>query len=48
MLLIAGTSSVADLTENVAGAGIRLSDDDLAEPDGIGVRHGVAGVRVRR
>ncbi|WP_318784824.1 aldo/keto reductase [Actinophytocola algeriensis] len=43
ILLVAGTSSVAHPTENVAGAGIRLSDDDLAELDGIGVRHGVAG-----
>jgi aryl-alcohol dehydrogenase-like predicted oxidoreductase len=36
ILLIPGTSSVAHLTENVAGAGARLSDDDLAELDKIG------------
>jgi pyridoxine 4-dehydrogenase len=36
ILLIPGTSSVAHLTENVAGAGTRLSDDDLAELDKIG------------
>jgi aryl-alcohol dehydrogenase-like predicted oxidoreductase len=43
ILLIPGTSSVAHLTENVAGAGTRLSADDLAELDGIGVGQGVAG-----
>lgn len=31
ILLIPGTSQVAHLRENVAGAGISLSDDDLAE-----------------
>ncbi|AOW90794.1 oxidoreductase [Streptomyces olivaceus] len=31
ILLIPGTSSVAHLRENVTGAGLRLSDDDLAE-----------------
>jgi pyridoxine 4-dehydrogenase len=36
ILLIPGTSSVAHLTENVAGAGTPLSDDDLAELDKIG------------
>ncbi|MFJ1764788.1 aldo/keto reductase family oxidoreductase [Amycolatopsis sp. NPDC088138] len=36
ILLIPGTSSAAHLTENVAGAGVRLSRDDLAELDGIG------------
>ena len=36
ILLIPGTSSVAHLRENVAGAGIQLSDDDLAELDKIG------------
>ncbi|MEV6207256.1 aldo/keto reductase family oxidoreductase [Kitasatospora sp. NPDC051914] len=36
ILLIPGTSSVAHLRENVAGAGRRLSDDDLAELDKIG------------
>ncbi|GAA2122570.1 aldo/keto reductase family oxidoreductase [Kitasatospora saccharophila] len=36
ILLIPGTSSVAHLRENVAGAGLRLSADDLAELDGIG------------
>lgn len=35
-LLIPGTSSVVHLRENVAGAGRRLSDDDLAEPDKTG------------
>jgi len=36
VLLIPGTSSVAHLRENVAGAALRLSTDDLAELDGIG------------
>ncbi|SCF86700.1 aldo/keto reductase family oxidoreductase [Streptomyces sp. Ncost-T10-10d] len=36
ILLIPGTSSVAHLRENVAGAGLPLSDDDLAELDKIG------------
>ncbi|MFJ9931266.1 aldo/keto reductase family oxidoreductase [Streptomyces misionensis] len=36
ILLIPGTSSVAHLHENVAGAGLQLSDDDLAELDKIG------------
>ena len=36
ILLIPGTSSVAHLRENVAGAGLQLSDDDLAELDTIG------------
>ncbi|GLV79588.1 aldo/keto reductase family oxidoreductase [Streptomyces hygroscopicus] len=36
ILLIPGTSSVAHLRENVAGAGLQLSDDDLAELDKIG------------
>jgi len=36
ILLIPGTSSVAHLRENVAGAGLALSDDDLAELDAIG------------
>jgi aryl-alcohol dehydrogenase-like predicted oxidoreductase len=35
ILLIPGTSSVAHLRENVAGAGLELSADDLAELDGI-------------
>ncbi|GAA5165561.1 aldo/keto reductase family oxidoreductase [Amycolatopsis dongchuanensis] len=43
ILLIPGTSSVAHLTENVAGAGIRLSEDDLAELDKIGATEHVAG-----
>jgi pyridoxine 4-dehydrogenase len=38
ILLIPGTSSVAHLTENVAGAATRLSGDDLAELDKIGRR----------
>ena len=36
ILLIAGTSSVAHLRENVAGAGIHLSDQDLAQLNKIG------------
>jgi len=36
ILLIPGTSSVAHLRENVAGAGLHLSPEDLAELDGIG------------
>ncbi|WP_432075118.1 aldo/keto reductase family oxidoreductase [Streptomyces wuyuanensis] len=36
ILLIPGTSSVAHLRENVAGAGLQLSDRDLAELDKIG------------
>jgi aryl-alcohol dehydrogenase-like predicted oxidoreductase len=35
ILLIPGTSSVAHLRENVAGAALSLSEDDLAELDGI-------------
>ena len=35
ILLIPGTSSVAHLRENVAGAGVALSGDDLAELDRI-------------
>lgn len=36
MLLIPGTSSVAHLRENVAGAGLVLSAEDVAELDAIG------------
>ena len=36
ILLIPGTSSVAHLRENVAGAGLTLSADDLTELDKIG------------
>ncbi|WP_428935756.1 aldo/keto reductase family oxidoreductase [Streptomyces sp. ACT015] len=36
ILLIPGTSSVAHLRENAAGAGLALSDADLAELDAIG------------
>ncbi|MCL2733565.1 MAG: aldo/keto reductase, partial [Actinomycetia bacterium] len=36
ILLIPGTSSVAHLRENVTGAGLPLSDADLAELDRIG------------
>lgn len=36
ILLIPGTSSVAHLRENVTGAGLSLSDSDLAELDRIG------------
>jgi pyridoxine 4-dehydrogenase len=35
ILLIPGTSSTAHLRENIAGAGLRLSAEDLAELDGI-------------
>ncbi|WP_407561288.1 oxidoreductase [Streptomyces sp. 184] len=38
ILLIPGTSSVAHLRENAAGAGLALSDGDMAELDGIGRR----------
>jgi pyridoxine 4-dehydrogenase len=38
ILLIPGTSSVAHLRENVDGAGLTFSDDDLAELDTIGPR----------
>ncbi|WBB62964.1 oxidoreductase [Streptomyces sp. WMMC500] len=40
ILLIPGTSSVAHLRENVAGAGLALSEGDMAELDGIGSRTG--------
>ncbi|AWS43237.1 aldo/keto reductase family oxidoreductase [Streptosporangium sp. 'caverna'] len=36
ILLIPGTSSTAHLRENIAGAGLSLSDEDLAELDKIG------------
>ncbi|WP_422740541.1 aldo/keto reductase family oxidoreductase [Micromonospora sp. WMMD729] len=36
ILLIPGTSSVAHLRENIAGAGLALADDDLVELDTIG------------
>ncbi len=36
ILLIPGTSSVAHLRENVAGTGLSISDEDLAELDKIG------------
>jgi len=36
ILLIAGTSSLSHLRENVAGAGLALTGDDLAELDKIG------------
>jgi aryl-alcohol dehydrogenase-like predicted oxidoreductase len=35
ILLIPGTSSVAHLHDNVAGAGLALSPADLAELDGL-------------
>jgi aryl-alcohol dehydrogenase-like predicted oxidoreductase len=35
VLLIPGTSSRAHLRENIAGAGLELSDADIAELDGI-------------
>jgi pyridoxine 4-dehydrogenase len=37
ILLIPGTSSVAHLRENIAGAGLVLSDEDVAELDKIGL-----------
>lgn len=39
ILLIPGTSSVAHLRENVAGAGLQLSTEDVAELDAIGAAH---------
>jgi pyridoxine 4-dehydrogenase len=36
ILLIPGTSSVTHLRGNVAGAGLSLSDEELAELDQIG------------
>lgn len=36
ILLIPGTSKAAHLHENISGAGIRLSEDDVAELDSIG------------
>jgi pyridoxine 4-dehydrogenase len=36
ILLIPGTSSTAHLRENIAGAGLSLSDEEVAELDGIG------------
>ncbi len=36
ILLIPGTSSRAHLSENVAGASLTLSDDDVAQLDAIG------------
>jgi aryl-alcohol dehydrogenase-like predicted oxidoreductase len=36
ILLIPGTSSTAHLRENIAGAGLPLSDEDAAELDSIG------------
>ena len=36
ILLIPGTSSVAHLRDNVAGAALTLSGDELAELNGIG------------
>ncbi|MFI2379345.1 aldo/keto reductase family oxidoreductase [Streptomyces sp. NPDC018964] len=38
ILLIPGTSSVAHLRENITGAGLTLSEEDLAELDTIGRR----------
>ncbi|MBO1752141.1 aldo/keto reductase family oxidoreductase [Actinotalea sp. BY-33] len=45
ILLIPGTRSVAHLRENVAGAGLALSDADLASLDGIGRADVLAGPR---
>jgi pyridoxine 4-dehydrogenase len=41
ILLIPGTSSTAHLRENVAGAGLSLSDEELAELDKIGHWRGI-------
>jgi pyridoxine 4-dehydrogenase len=41
ILLIPGTSSIAHLHENIAGARLTLSDEEVAELDKIG--HGLAG-----
>ncbi|WP_077797999.1 aldo/keto reductase family oxidoreductase [Streptomyces sp. JHA26] len=41
ILLIPGTSSVAHLRENITGAGLALSEEDLAELDTIGRRPAV-------
>ncbi|MFF5343189.1 aldo/keto reductase family oxidoreductase [Streptomyces althioticus] len=41
ILLIPGTSSVAHLRENVAGAGLTLTEEDLAALDTIGATPGV-------
>ncbi|MGO4569667.1 hypothetical protein AB4Z52_32660 [Rhizobium sp. 2YAF20] len=38
ILLISGTSSRADLRENLAAANVRLSTDDLSDPNLIGTR----------
>jgi aryl-alcohol dehydrogenase-like predicted oxidoreductase len=38
ILLIPGTSSVAHLRANIAGAGLTLSDEDVTELDGIAAR----------
>lgn len=35
ILLIPGTSSIAHLRENIAGAGLSLSEEDMAELNGI-------------
>ncbi|GGL20212.1 oxidoreductase [Sphaerisporangium melleum] len=43
ILLIPGTSSVAHLAENVAGAGTRLSGDDLADLDKIATSRNPTG-----
>jgi aryl-alcohol dehydrogenase-like predicted oxidoreductase len=38
ILLIPGTSSVTHLRQNIAGAGLTLSDEDMTELDGIAAR----------
>lgn len=45
VLMIAGTSSVAHLHENIAGAALALSEDDLAELNSIGGRSSATGER---
>jgi pyridoxine 4-dehydrogenase len=40
VLLIPGTSSVAHLRENVVGAGLALSEEDVADLDAIGAPAG--------
>jgi aryl-alcohol dehydrogenase-like predicted oxidoreductase len=45
ILLIPGTKSIAHLRENIAGAGLALTADDLAEVDAIGSQGAVATER---
>lgn len=47
ILLIPGTSSTAHLRENVLGAGLTLSADDVAELEGIGAERTLSAGRAR-